>query len=135
VGSLINQKWGELTRITPEIKELINEFLDTKKCSNLTDNSNTDISQECSNLTPYIYSQFATLYVPEKPKRFCASCNKDITHQKDNSKFCSPKYVGIVEAHRCRNTDSNKRNNLKNKIQRIYSRGVLFDIEPFMIQI
>ena len=68
-------------------------------------------------------------------QRFCISCSKDITHQKDNSKFCSPKYVGVVEAHRCRNTDSNKRNNLKNKIQRIYSRGVLFEIEPFMINL
>jgi predicted RNA-binding Zn-ribbon protein involved in translation (DUF1610 family) len=67
----------------------------------------------------------------DTPRRYCISCKKDITHQKDNSKFCSPKYVGIVEAHRCRNTDSNKRNNLKNKIQRIYSRGVLFEIEPF----
>jgi predicted RNA-binding Zn-ribbon protein involved in translation (DUF1610 family) len=133
VGSLINQKWGELTRITPEIKASINEFLDTQKCSNLTDYSNVGECQKCSNLTPYIYSQFATLYVPEKPKRFCASCNKDITHQKDSSKFCSPKYVGEVEAHKCRNTDSNKRNNLKYKIQRIYSRGVLFEIEPFMI--
>ena len=68
-------------------------------------------------------------------QRFCISCSKDISHQKDNSKFCSPKYVGEVEAHKCRNTDSNKRNNFKNKIQRIYSKGVLFEIEPFMINL
>jgi predicted RNA-binding Zn-ribbon protein involved in translation (DUF1610 family) len=69
----------------------------------------------------------------DTPRRYCISCNKEITHQRDTSKFCSPKYVGVVEAHKCRNIDSNKRNNLKNKIHRIMSKGVLFDIEPFFI--
>ena len=128
VGNLITQKWNELTIVSQETQELINDYLQSEKCSNLTDYSNVGECQKCSNLTPYIYSQFATLYVPEKPKRFCASCRKDISHQKDNSKFCSPKYVGVVEAHKCRNKDSN----LRNKIQRINSRGVLFEIEPFM---
>ncbi len=65
----------------------------------------------------------------DTPRRYCISCNKEITHQKDNSKFCSPKYVGVVVSHRCRNADSN----LRNKIQKINRRGVLFEIEPFLI--
>lgn len=148
VGNLITQKWDELTKVTPEIQQLINEYLHSEKCSNLTDYSNTGKSQKCSNLTPCIYGYSATIpkggestdnSTPNgllddstELKRYCISCGKDITHQKGNSKFCSSKYVGYVEAHRCRNADSNKRNGLKYKIQRIYSRGVLFEIEPYM---
>lgn len=64
--------------------------------------------------------------------RYCHSCGREITHQQPGSRFCSPKYVGQVEAHRCRNADSNKRNNLKRKLAKIYSRGVLFEVEPYL---
>ena len=60
-------------------------------------------------------------------KRFCKSCNSDISHQKNDSSFCSAKYVGYENAHRCRNT----KNNFKYKIEKIQSKGILFDIEPF----
>ena len=72
------------------------------------------------------------VHQPYAPK-YCVSCGKDISHQKDNSKFCSSKYVGEEAAHRCRNADSNTRNNLKAKIRRIESRGILFDIIPYLI--
>jgi hypothetical protein len=62
----------------------------------------------------------------------CISCGRDITNQKGNSKFCSAKYVGESAAHKCRNTNSNARNSLKNKIKRINGRGVLFDISPYL---
>ena len=65
--------------------------------------------------------------------RVCLSCGKDITNQHKNSRFCSAKYVGYREAHKCRNSDSNSRNNRKRKIEKIISKGVLFDIEPFII--
>lgn len=65
--------------------------------------------------------------------RSCLSCGKDITHQDSRSKFCSARFVGEAAAHQCRNRDSNPRNNLRNKIRRIKSRGVLFDITPYLI--
>jgi len=67
-------------------------------------------------------------------KKVCLSCKKDISQQQGNSKFCSPKYVGTVQAHKCRNENSNKRNNFKNKVSKIISKGVLFVIEPFFVR-
>lgn len=93
-----------------------------------------EIDKEWQYLLNPVFDEF-TIKIKDKlvesdtPRRFCVSCNKEITHQRDNSKFCSPKYVGVVEAHRCRNTDSN----LRNKIHRINRRGVLFEIEPYLI--
>jgi hypothetical protein len=50
------------------------------------------------------------------------------------SRFCSAKYVGYFAAHQCRNNDSNARNNRIRKINKINSKGVLFDIAPFVIK-
>lgn len=69
----------------------------------------------------------------DREKRICKSCGRDISRQRDSSQFCSAKYVGEQSAHKCRNTDSNQRNNLKTKIKKINGRGVLFDISPFII--
>lgn len=69
----------------------------------------------------------------DREKRYCKSCGRDISQQRDTSLFCSAKFVGEQSAHKCRNTDSNLRNNLKTKIHRINGRGVLFDISPFII--
>ena len=43
-----------------------------------------------------------------KNKRYCISCNKDISHQKENSRYCSEKYVGD---RKCRNKSSNSKHN------------------------
>lgn len=67
-------------------------------------------------------------------KRLCLSCGREISDQKQNSLFCSAKYVGEKEAKRCRNKDSNPRNNMERKLNKINKRGVLFDIGPFMVQ-
>jgi len=67
-------------------------------------------------------------------KRYCLSCKKDITNQHKNSLFCSSKYVGEREAKKCRNNNSNPRNNRLRKIDKINSKGVLFDIAPFVIE-
>lgn len=67
------------------------------------------------------------------PKRGCLSCGRDISIQKSGSKFCSAKIVGDNEAHKCRNTNSNQRNNFKRKVNIIQGRGLLFDIMPFFI--
>lgn len=66
-------------------------------------------------------------------KRHCLSCGKELNPaQRQDSKFCSAKYVGYEQAHQCRNINSNPRNHLKRKIEMIRSRGVLFDIIPFI---
>ncbi|GEO09491.1 hypothetical protein [Segetibacter aerophilus] len=68
-------------------------------------------------------------------KRYCKSCNKPLNpSQKKESLYCSAKYVGLEAAHKCRNSNSNAINNLKRKIEKIESKGVLFDITPYVIK-
>lgn len=65
--------------------------------------------------------------------RFCATCKNDISNQPDNSIFCSPKYVGEVAAHKCRNGNSNPRNNYKKKVEKMMMKGLLFPLDTFLI--
>ena len=66
-------------------------------------------------------------------KRVCITCGRDISHQHPKSKYCSAKYVGYEAAHRCRNAASNPHNNRRRKIEQITQRGVLFDIEQYLL--
>lgn len=59
--------------------------------------------------------------------RFCVSCGRDISDQKTNSKFCSELKYG-PSAKKCRNLQSNPRNNRKRKEQRIYPGLTLFPL-------
>lgn len=68
-------------------------------------------------------------------KRFCLSCGRDISNQDRRSKFCSANFVGEAAAHRCRNKNSNPRNNFKRKVEAIKRRGLLFDITPFFVPV
>jgi hypothetical protein len=67
-------------------------------------------------------------------KRCCLSCGKDISEQQSSSRFCSSKFVGEREAKRCRNQNSNARNNRQRKINKINSKGVLFDVSPYIVE-
>lgn len=101
VKELIQNKWQELFN----------------NCTNLPTGENGKLN----NLTSTIrYNNVQT--------RYCQTCGRDITNQKEGSKFCGAKYVGDVAAHQCRNNT----NNLKYKIQKIQRRGVLFDIVPYI---
>jgi hypothetical protein len=63
--------------------------------------------------------------------RTCQSCGRDITGQRKNSKFCSETKYG-PDGKRCRNFDSNPRNNQKTKMDRFYRIGpTLFDVRPY----
>jgi hypothetical protein len=64
------------------------------------------------------------------PRRYCQTCGRDISDQKDGSKFCSAKIVGYENAHYCRNTASNPRNNDKNKLERCKKQGISFLFDP-----
>jgi hypothetical protein len=62
-----------------------------------------------------------------KKKRFCVSCGRDISEQKNNSRFCSEKLYG-KEARKCRNKDSNRRLALKRKIKRAKEKDLKIKI-------
>ena len=68
----------------------------------------------------------------EVEERKCFSCGRNISNQKKGSKFCSEKVYG-KEAKRCRNVDSNPRNNFKQREKRIKNGGLLFEIDSYLI--
>ncbi len=62
--------------------------------------------------------------------RYCSTCGRDISNQKKGSVFCSEKLYG-KQAKKCRNINSNPRNNYKLKEQSLYSGVLLFDVKEF----
>lgn len=99
----------------------------------LIQNEWQELFENCANLQSGENAKLYNLTIKIKgknvQKRFCQTCGKEITKQKGGSKFCGAKYVGYEAAHQCRNHS----NNLKYKIEKIQSRGVLFDIMPFIV--
>ncbi len=72
-----------------------------------------------------------TLFLKEKEpqkKCFCVSCGRDISDQKNTSRFCSEKLHG-KEAKKCRNKESNQRLNLKRKLNRAASNDLTIKVK------
>jgi len=63
--------------------------------------------------------------------RKCKTCGRDISSQKKDSVFCSEILFGRM-VKRCRNMDSNPRNNYFRAIARIVRYPTLFDVLPFL---
>ena len=144
VGCLISQKWNELLKTDPETLQ------------ELTDLVNIDITEietSCKGLKPVMFTERDQLSDPitggiipgaevqgaeppqaEPPRRYCLSCGNDISKQRANSKFCSAKYVGEKNAHRCRNIDSNPRNRIKYMQEREKICLTLFDTSPYFVK-
>jgi len=139
VGSLISQKWNELLKTDPKT---LQELTDPAK------NDITGINRSDKGLKPVKFTNGHRSTDPtpggiipgeedqgaEPPRRYCLSCGKDISHQRPNSKFCSAKYVGYQNAHRCRNIDSNPRNRIKYMQEREKDCFTLFDTSPYFVQ-
>ncbi len=66
--------------------------------------------------------------------RKCKSCGRDISGQKKGSVFCSETLFG-KSVKRCRNIDSNPRNNFARSLARIERNALLFDHRPFLRRI
>lgn len=76
---------------------------------------------------PYVYGNNIPFDKHQTEKRFCQTCGRDITNQKRGSKFCSETIHG-PEVKKCRNIESNPRNNRKRKEQRMYPGPTLFPV-------
>lgn len=63
----------------------------------------------------------------------CKITGKDISDQKQGSKFLSAKKLGYKEAHRIRNQDSNPRNRLRYKLERIKKNPTLFPLNEMIV--
>jgi hypothetical protein len=112
---MVNEKWNDLLTTTPDTIQAIADYLThCKLCRN-----SYLIYTPKTNKTP--------------PVKKCLSCGGDISQQHPKSKYCSAKFVGEQQAHKCRNDNSNPRNNFSRQLGKIYERGqTLFDITPYL---
>ncbi|HPI86150.1 MAG TPA: hypothetical protein PLR01_07235 [Bacteroidales bacterium] len=131
VGCLVTQKWYKLLTSTPEVLQ---------KLTGGAKQDFTEINHSDKGLKPVIFEPPPWTQEPgaeapgnEPGRRYCLTCGRDISNQRPTSKFCSAKYVGYREAHRCRNTDSNPRNRAKYIIQKERKVLTLFDTLPYFV--
>jgi hypothetical protein len=122
--NLVGKKWDELnTKSSTEITEVnVESGTDiTAHKIQPKSKSSTDITlQVISNIQPNSLEQ-----------RHCKSCGKDISQQKKGSLYCSESLYG-AEGKKCRNRNSNPRNNFYKKEKKAKERGLLFDTIPFI---
>jgi hypothetical protein len=65
------------------------------------------------------------------PVNNCLTCGRSLKGQRKGSKYCSEKVYG-KDAKQCRNANSNPRNNFKGKIHQLHTKGLLFDLMPYV---
>ena len=115
------------------------------KCSELRDVSKTnDILQTWDKITVFNTDPFTTNwdiitikinsdFVPPAPAettnvKRCITCGRIMQNPRKGQLYCSANDVGYIEAHRCRNFNSNPRNNTKKSIRRVLSIPLMFDL-------
>lgn len=128
----LNEKYGEL-KIQTTISDLLNN-----KWEELTKETGTEIthpnnSQKEPSGTDITLQIVCNIPPPSIQKRYCKTCHREITDQRPGSLFCSEQRYG-AEAKKCRNRDSNPRNNFQLREKRERERGLLFDTESLLIQ-
>lgn len=111
--------WHNITYPTNEEEETISQ--------------NSQLVEDGAKYTILPFSLMVTLSTPQKmfqpskpvqaERRFCLGCGKEITHQRNISKFCSEKYVGYKVAHSCRNKVSDTQRILNRKRKRFFAMG------------
>lgn len=105
--------------VFPEVAPLQNDAPQNEKRVCLTNSVN------CGNHSPEDSAKDAPT------ERKCITCGRDISGQRTGSKFCSEKLFGKA-AKKCRNTDSNPRNNHTRAIMRIERDPLLFDHSSYL---
>lgn len=68
----------------------------------------------------------------ERQPRRCKITGQDISDQRSDSKFLSAKKIGYQEAHKLRNIDSNRRHNLKRKLEKYENMPTLFEVNEYL---
>ena len=122
------------------IQKKCNELrdIDTKTPpKNVTKSPLFEVRKNVRNVTksPLINSECVTTS-PKKDETentiFCLGCGRLIPNPRKGQKFCSAKTVGYVSAHRCRNNDSNPRNDTKRAIKKIQSYPLMFPLSEII---
>ena len=135
-AKMIVEKWRMLLVINSQTANILTGVKENTPNANvanvLTDVLNPVKKTDCKRSPPFV--KVGERSNPAKPQRFCKTCGRDISHQKEGSVFCSAKYVGEQQAKRCRNNESNPRHHLKERERRRYGSGDnLFDLNSLKI--
>lgn len=64
--------------------------------------------------------------------KHCKGCGRIIPNPRVNQSYCSAKEVGYNQAHKCRNSNSNPRNNARTSFQGLITIPLLFDLSEFI---
>ncbi|MCX6246337.1 MAG: hypothetical protein NTW10_01275 [Bacteroidetes bacterium] len=121
IRNLITQKWDDLLKTGPKTLQ---------KLTGDAKGDITEINRSSIGLKPVNLHNPNNTPPGDPPGRFCLGCGKDISHQRQGTKFCTEKFVGEKQAHKCRNIDSNRRNNDKNRIKLKKKKGISFLFDP-----
>lgn len=129
---LVQNKWEQLTYIEPEKLNEINYYLNQIRPENFPQNnrSNESVTKpEAKKNFPQNKTSNGELQRGNLTagSRCCKTCGRDISNQKRGSIFCSETIYG-KQAKKCRNRESNPRNNLKGREQRRYGGLNLFEV-------
>lgn len=130
VLELIKNKWENLCKIDPQTLGNLDNYLsklNPQTFPEITDYEKTNFPQNKTSNSMLQTGNFSLI-----EKRFCKCCKRDISNQKKGSLFCSETLYG-KEVKKCRNMDSNPRNNFKKREKKMYGGGnILFDVNPFL---
>ncbi len=121
----ILKKWDKIT---------VYESANNKpKWDNITVFENEKNIQEWDNITIKMNSDFVPTVTTETDDlKYCKGCGNIIPNARKGQFYCSANIVGYKEAHKCRNNNSNPRNNTKKSIKRILSIPLLFDLSEII---
>ena len=128
IYNLIENKINEITKIDTSTEQKINEYLNqfhNQTLPKVTVFESAEIKPNSPQSNSSNKGLIEGVFV-----RKCLTCQRDISDQKKGSVFCSEKLYG-KEAKKCRNVNSNQRNNYKLKEQSLYSGELLFDVNEY----
>lgn len=120
--SHVRQKCSELRDLS-EVDESVKKWDKITTLQSWTKQSKTD------EITIKIKGEFVSPGTPgQRSVKYCLTCGRIIENPRKGQKYCSAKDVGYSQAHKCRNSASNPKNNTRRTIERIISIPLLFDL-------
>ena len=124
-ANLIEKKWDELP-----VLSFANQL---QRCDELPVLCDEKRNESCDEIPIKMNEYFVLNQFSEDDRvKMCKGCGRIIKNPKKNQSFCSAQEVGYVEAHRCRNKNSNPRNKAKASIRRLSSIPLLFDLSEII---
>lgn len=132
----IPKKWDKLTAYQDKSQNVKCNELPVLEISNKNKKCNElpvfEVDKEianCNELPIKIKGEFIAITPTETGGlKHCKGCGKIIPNPLNNQVFCGESKVGEKAAHKCRNKDSNTRNNTKRAIRKVLSIPLLFDL-------